>query len=114
MVKFISGRVVGALLLLGIEVAGAFILYRTFVGGMSDTLMEAADPPPFPAKTKETLGGTMNYSIWTAIRSKCPSEAGRFWLSINGQPGVPRAMPKCRLWLNSPTSPGKRACALFV
>lgn len=59
MVKFISGCVVGALLLLGVEVAGAFILYRTFVGGMSDTLMDTADPPPFPAKTKETLGGTI-------------------------------------------------------
>ena len=59
MVKFISGCVVGALLLLGVEVAGAFILYRTFMGGMSDTLMDAADPPPFPEKTKEVFSGTI-------------------------------------------------------
>ena len=59
MVKFISGCVVWVLLLLCVEVAGAFILYRTFMGSMSDTLVEYADPPPFPEKTKETYAGTI-------------------------------------------------------
>lgn len=76
MSKFISGCVAGALILLVIEVAGAFIAYRVLVGDMSDAMSNMAEPPPFPVESEEMASGTIELLDLDGNTVQVPIAAG--------------------------------------